>query len=221
VKRENVSRGTDEEKTKTTLRAERLLDGSVTLLRLDVPLPDEKTDFEGSPFQPQLGDIKGRVGFRAFRSGELAFPSFVEVTLPSADPDSAGSGKLQIGAALRMVGPAHLPFLDAAHRSAFEVQVQQVVSVAGDEERKDINTTKIELTLNDLWRGEYTLKLKLKPNVDWEQDGKSGAVAEIEGGVLFARGWRTWLMLGHRAWGADNIQGTYETKLEIGLARTY
>jgi hypothetical protein len=216
-----TSRGTDEEKTKTNLRAERFLAGPAALLRLDVPLPDEKTDFEGSPFQPQLGDIKGRIGFRALRSGELAFPSFVEVTLPTADPDSAGSGKVQLGAALRMLGPVRLPFLDAAHRSQWEVQLQQVVSVAGDEERKDINTTKIELTLNDVWRTEYTFKLKLKPNIDWIQDGKTGAVAELEGGLLFGQGWRTWLMLGHRAWGSEDIQGTYATKVEIGLALTY
>jgi hypothetical protein len=127
-----------------------------------------------------------------------------------------------VSAALRMLGPARLPFSDAAaHRSQFEVQLQQVVSVAGDEERKDVNVTKIELTLYDLWRGRYTFKLKLKPNIDWVQDGDSGAVGEIEGGLLFAQHWRTWLMLGRRVWGPAGIQGTYTDRVELGLARTY
>jgi hypothetical protein len=222
LKREMTSRGTPEETTKTSLRFERFFSGAVRLLRLDLPFPDEHTDFDGSPFDPRLGDIKVRAGFQPASRGELSFPSFVEVTLPTADPESLGSGKLQIGAALRMLAPARLPFPDpAVHRSQFEGQLQQVVSVAGDEERKDVNVTKIELTLNDLWRRRYTFKLKLKPNIDWVQDGDSGAVGEIEGGLLFAEGWRAWLMLGHRVWGPAGIQGTYTDRVEIGLARTY
>lgn len=217
-----TSRGTPDETTKTTLRLERFFAGTVRLLRLDLPFPDEETDFSGSPFDPRLGDIKIRAGFQPLRSGELSFPSFVEVTFPTADPDSLGSGKLQVGAALRMLAPVRLPFPDpGAHRSVFEAQVQQVVSVAGDEERKDINVTKIELTLNDLWRGKYPFKLKLKPNIDWEKDGDTGAVGEIEGGFLFGQGWRAWLMLGHRVWGPAGIQGTYTDRVELGLARTY
>jgi hypothetical protein len=221
VKRDMVSRGTEEEKTKTTLRGERFLDGPIALLRLDLPLPDHEQDFNGSPFHPHLGDVKGRIGFRAWRWGELLFPYFVELTLPTADPESLGTGKVQLSAAQRMVGPAPLPFLDASHRTAFEVQLQQVVSIAGDDARKDINVTKIELTLGDIWRAEYTFKLKLKPNIDWIEDGRTGAVAEIEGGLLFGRDWRTWLMLGRRAWGPANISGTYKDKVEIGLARSF
>ena len=217
-----TSRGTPEESTRSNLRLERFLDGPVALLRLDLPFPDEQTDFNGDPFNPRLGDVKLRAGFRALRSGSLAFPSFVEMTFPTADPETLGAGKYQLGAALRMLAPIEAPFLDpAAHRTVFEAQVQQVVSVAGDADRKDINVTKIELTLYDLWQGRYTAKLKLKPNIDWKLDGESSAVAEIEGGLLFARHWRTWLMLGKRVWGPEGVSGTYDTRVELGLSRNY
>ena len=222
LKRESTSRGSPEESTKTTLRIERFLTGTVTLLRLDLPFPDEETDFNGSPFDPRLGDIKVRMGFKALKSGRFSFPSFVEVTFPTADPDSLGSGKYQLSAAIRMLTPVELPVADSAsHDARFEIQVQQVNSVAGDSMRKDINNTKLELTFYDAWRKQYSGKLKLKPSIDWEQDGKTGAVAEIEGGWFFAPGWRTWLMLGHRAWGPTGIPATYKNRVEIGLARTF
>ena len=154
LKRENTSRGTPEESTKTTLRVERFLTGTVALLRLDLPFPDEETDFNGSAFDPHLGDIKVRVGFKALRSGRYSFPSFVEVTFPTADPESLGSGKYQVSAAIRMLGPVELPAEYAAsHDARFEIQVQQVNSVAGDSSRKDINNTKLELTLYDVGAG--------------------------------------------------------------------
>jgi hypothetical protein len=222
LKRWLTSRGTPDESTRTNFRVDRLLDGPIALLRLEVPFPDEETDFNGSPFQPHLGDIKARVGFRPFTSADLTFPSFVEATFPTADPKTLGTGKYQLGVGLRMIAKVQLPIADAAaHRSAFESQFQQVVSVAGDPDRKDINTTKLEFTLYDVWRGRYTTRLKLKPNIDWVQDGRTGAVAEVEGGMFFAQHWRTWLLFGRRVWGPENIQGTYDTRVELGLSKNF
>jgi hypothetical protein len=222
LKRQMTSNATSDESTKTILRLDWYLGGPVSVVRLDVPLPDEEEDFNGDLLQPRIGDIKTRVTFRPRKSGDLTIVPFVEVTFPTADPESHGTGKYQLSAAARILDRVQLPFWDAAaHRTAFEIQVQQVVSVAGDEERKDINVTKLEFTLYDIWQGRYTTKLKLKPNIDWVQDGKSGAVGEIEGGVFFAEHWRAWLTLGTRVWGPDDIQGTYGKRAELGLARTF
>jgi hypothetical protein len=222
LKRQNTSRGTPEESTKTTLRVETFFRGPVEMLRFDFPFPDEETDFSGSPFNPRLGDIKTRVRFRALEAGGYSFPSFVEVTFPTADPESLGTGKYQLSAGIRMLAPLALPFPDpAAHKSRLETEVQQVNSVGGDPDRKDINYTKFELTLYDIWRRDYTFKLKLKPSVDWVMDGRTGAVGEVEVGLFFARDWRTWLMLGRRLWGPPGIGGTYDDRVELGLARTF
>jgi hypothetical protein len=222
LKRQNTSRGTPEESTKTTLRVETFFTGPVEVLRFDFPFPDEKTDFGGSPFDPRLGDIKTRLRFRPLQASSYSVPSVVEVTFPTADPESLGSGKYQLSAGIRMLAPVSLPAIDrTSHTSRLEAEVQQVNSIGGDPERKDINYTKFELRFYDVWRKTYTLKLKLKPVVDWNLDGDTGAVSEVEGGLFFARDWRAWLMLGGRVWGPSGIASTYDTRVELGVARTF
>lgn len=222
IKRQNTSRGTPDESTQTSLRIETFFDGAVSALRLDVPLPDEKTDFEGDAFNPRLGDVKLRAKFMPLKSGDYTFPSFLELVFPTADPKSSGSGKYQLNGGIRMIVPFTLPIAQPKeHKAQFETELSQTVSVAGDESRKDVNYTKFEFTFYNVWRQQYTMKLKLKPSVDWIQDGKTGSVGEIEGGLFFARHWRTWLMLGRRLTGPEGIKGTYNTRLEFGLARTY
>jgi len=224
LKRANTSRGTPEETTKTTLRFETFLDGAVSLLRVDLPFPDADTDFEGSPFDPRLGDIKVRTGFRALESGSLRFPSFLELTVPSANPSSLGAGKYQLGAGIRMLVPFQA--LGEPHATRFETEVSQTVSFLGDTQRADVNYTKLEFTLYDLWRERYTLKLKLKPAFDHAKH-EQGGVGEIELGSYFGekagpqRPWRAWLMLGARLYGPDDVSSTYNTRLELGLARTF
>jgi len=222
LKRQNTSRGTPEESTKTTLRVERFLDGPVEAIRLDFAFPDEKQDFDGSPLNPRLGDIKARLRFRPLKGNGYSIPSFVEASFPTAHPDSLGSGKYQLSAGIRIVAPVTAAFLDPSrHTLRLEAEVEQVNSIGGDSSRKDIAHTKFELTAYDIWRETYTAKLKLKPAVDWEADGRTGAVAEVEGGVFFARDWRAWIMFGRRVWGPSGIASTYDTRVELGAARTF
>ena len=222
IKRQNTAHGTPDETTMTTLRVERYFDGPVAMFRFDLPLPDQKTDFGGDPLNPHLGDVKARLRFKAFKSGDLSFPSFVQATFPTADPKSLGKGKYQLSAGIRMVDPVRLSFLDASsHRSTFEMEVQQTNSVAGDPNVKDVRNTRFEFTFFDAWQQIWTFKVKVKPNVDWAQNGKTGGVAEAEAGRYFGQDWRAWLMLGHRAWGPSGIANTYQTRMELGLQYTY
>ena len=219
VKRQNTDHDTPGESTKTTLRLEALPDGPVALWRLDLPFPDEKTSFSGSPFDPRLGDIKLRARLRPLDVRGVPVSFFSELTFPTADPDSLGQGKYQV-----MIGMESFHRLDSIssedHKLSFSPQVQQVVSVAGDAQRKDVNHTKFELALRDVWRTVYSLKFTAKPVIDWEQDGKTGAVGELEGGVTFQHGWRALLMLGGRLWGGD-VASTYGTRLELTVGRTF
>jgi len=220
--RQNTAHGTPGESTQTKLRIDTILHGTINLFRIDLPFPDDKTTFAGDPFNPRPGDLKTRIGFAPFRAGGYSFPSFIEATFPTANPESLGSGKYQLSAALRMLAPIDLPVARPAdHEARFEGQVQQVNSVAGDPDTKDINYTKFELTLNDTWRGTYTFKLKFKPAVDWRQNGLTGSVGEVEGGLFFRRDWRAWLMLGHRVTGPSGIPSTYSDRIEIGIARKF
>jgi len=222
LKRQNTSRGTPEETTQTTVRIESFFDGVVNLLRLDLPFPDEKTDFAGSPFHPRMGDVKIRARFQVPRVSGHALLPFVEATFPTADPESLGSGKYQLSAGVRLRVPLSLPVAHPNdHEARFETELQQTNSVGGDSGRTNINYTKFEFTLYDLWRAKYTFKLKLKPTVDWMQNGKIGTVGEVEGGMFFERHWRVWLMAGRRLSGPQGIKETYSDRLELGLARTF
>ena len=209
VKRTSTARGTPGESTRTTLRLERYFDGPVGMFRFDLPLPDEKTTFAGDPFEPRLGDVKMRLRFRPLKSGGYAFPAFVEAAFPTADPKTLGEGKYLLTGGIRMVG------------TALEAEMSHTASVAGDPNVSNVRYTKFELQWSRAWQDRYDLELKIKPVVDWIQNGRTGAVAEIELGMHLSRDWRTWIMLGHRAWGPSGIAATYQTRLELGLNYTY
>jgi hypothetical protein len=216
LKRQATSRGTPEETTKTNLKFDYFPEeGIVALLRLELPFPDEKSTFEGSPFDPDFGDAKTRVGFRAIEVLGRPTTSFVELTFPTADPESQGTGKYQISAGAKPTfalspGPSWL----GSPRQAFSVQIQQVVSFAGDADRKDINQTKFELEWRDTWAGGHYGKVTAKPVVDWVGDGETGAVLEVEGGWVVDRRWTLALMAGGLLWG-DGVPGTYNTRVEL------
>jgi hypothetical protein len=219
LKRQNTDHDTPGESTKTTVRLEALPDGRVALWRLDLPFPDEKPSFSGSPFDPRLGDVKLRARLKPVDVAAVPVSFFSELTFPTSDPRSLGQGKYQVMAGMETFHPLDSMSTED-HKLSFLPQVQQVVSVAGEADRKDVNYTKFELALRDVWRKAYSLKLTAKPVIDWEQDGKTGAVVELEGGIAFQHGWRVLLMLGGRLWG-DDVASTYGTGVELTVGRTF
>ena len=221
LKRQNTNRATPAESTNTTLRFERYFGGPVSLLRIDLPFPDDKTDFSGSPFDPHRGDLKVRVGFRAIQTGSVPLASFIEATFPTANPESLGTGKDQLSAAIE----TRVPVRALGSRPVFEnrtlsAQIRQVVSVAGDPAATNINYTKLELAIRGIWRGDYSAKLTAKPVVDWEHGATTGAVLELEGGWTFMHHWRALLMVGTRLWG-PGVPSTYADRVELTIAYTY
>jgi len=218
LKRQATNRGTPGESTKTQLKIDAYPGGFLSLFRLEVPFPDEKTDFEGDPFNPRLGDIKVRAGLRPVRMHDIPVSTFIEVTFPTADPEDLGSGKYQLTPGLYAALPIPLPKSPAqSHQLTFFPLIKQVVSVAGDGDRKNINYTQLEFALRDMWRNQFWFKLTPKPVVDWEQDAETGAVAELELGWIVNRCWSTWMMLGTRLWG-DGVPGTYDKRVELGVS---
>jgi hypothetical protein len=215
LKRQATDRATIGETSSTWIKIEAFRSGVVSLLRLELPFPDWKTSFEGDPSSPGLGDIKTRVGFRAVPLGGIPISSFFEVTFPTAQSEELGTGQYQLSPGIWSNIPISLtPLVPADHKVSFEPLIQQVVSVAGDADRRNINYTKFELSLRDLWRQKYRMKLTAKPIVNWMQDGNTGAVAELEGGWNIHRHWWVDLMFGTRLWG-EGVPTTYDQRIEI------
>jgi hypothetical protein len=221
LRRQNTEKGTPEETTRTTLRLEVDMKGTVSRLRFDLPFPDEKTDFGGDPFQPRLGDVKVRAIFRSFKSGDTRLSSNIEMTFPTADSSVSGAGKYQVSAAVGSAsGAPDFVLASGRHQLRFEWSIRQTVSIAGDADRKDINNTKPELGLRDTIGSRYWLKLTLKPTIDWIQDGKTGAVLELEGGWNASRDWRFSLKGGAGLWG-DGTPGYYNHRVELVAGRAF
>lgn len=218
VRRENVDRATAEETTKTYFRSDNFVwDG---MLSFQVAFPDAKTDFTGSPFDPRLGDSKARFRFKAFDAGRFGISYFVEATFPTADPAELGSGKHQASAGVTAGTPTPVPqSMRGLMELRFTAQLQQVNSVAGDAARPDINYTKLDLSLRDTWRDNWA-KLALNTRWDWEQNGRSGAVGELEFGRRLDPHWSLWGMVGHLLWG-EGVKATYGTKVMLGLDRWF
>lgn len=213
VRRENVDHGTSEETTRSYVRSDNFVWGG--MLSFQVAFPDDRTDFEGSPFDPRLGDSKTRFRFAAFPAGGFGVSYFVEATFPTADPEELGSGKYQLSAGVT----AAKEMAKDSQLFRFTSQLQQVNSVAGDEARPNINYTKLDLSLRDTWR-ENWLRVALNTRLDWEQGGKTGAVGELELGQRLGPDWSVWLMAGGRLWG-EGVKATYGSKLMIGLDRWF
>jgi hypothetical protein len=205
VRRDNVDRGTTEETTKTFVRSDNFVWGG--MLSFQVALPDEKTDFSGSPFDPRLGDSKVRFRFAPSYAG---ISYFLEATFPTADPAELGAGKYQFSA-----GATASTERD---RLRFTSQLQQVNSVAGDAARPDINYTKLDLSLRNTWPQDW-VKAALNTRADWEL-GKTGAVGELEYGHRFNAAWSLWVLAGGLLWG-EGVKATYGSKLMIGLDRWF
>jgi hypothetical protein len=218
LRRENVDRGTSEETTKTYARLDNFVwDG---MLSFQVAFPDEKTDFNGSPFNPRLGDSKTRFRFAPLSAEGFSMSYFVEATFPTADPDELGSGKYQLSAGATATTQIPAPeFIKRSHVFRLTSQLQQINSVAGDEERPDINYTKLDLSLRDTW-GANWVKLAVNTRVDWEQNGRTGAVGELEYGRRLDPDWSLWLLAGGLLWG-EGVKGTYGAKVMIGVDRWF
>jgi len=218
LRREFTNRGTPDETTKTTVRLTAYLRGAVSQLRLDLPFPDAETDFSGNITEPRLGDVKLRTTFRDLRAGTLALSTFLEMTFPTANPTSLGSGKYQVSAGARTVVPFTLGETPpVSHRLTFRPLVQQYVSVAGDPDYKDINNTRLQVGLRDTWRKKGWFGATLKTTVDWVQDGATGAVGEVEVGAFLGRVLSVWVIGGARLWGGS-VPGTYDHRVSIAMA---
>ena len=172
-----------------------------------------------APSTPRLGDIKFRLVARTRDWNGMPWSPRMEVTLPTANPESLGGGKLQLMVGARTSGKLE-PLDSVTQKFTWGVLLQQTVSLAGDPATKDVNNTKFELEALDTWASGWSLKFTLKPTVDWVMDGEVGGVGELEGGVRLRDGWRLALMAGARAWGPA-VAGTYGKRLELTAGRRF
>jgi hypothetical protein len=216
AKRQFTNRGSVEEASKSTIRLEATPDGFISRVRMDLQFIDGKN---GDPLTPQLGDTKLRFGFHSLSLGKTSLSPFIETTFPTADPESVGNGKYQLSPGAEFYVPLW-KFGSNDHperwKTGLNTLIQQVVSVAGDPSRKDINYTRLEPELVAAWEEKLVLSLTPKLVLDWHDGEKTGFMLEVEGEWNFNRHWRLAVTLGKGLVNTDVPTG-YQSKVEFSV----
>lgn len=215
AKREYTDKGQPPEKTQSSLKVDWYPRGRISLLRLQIPFPDENQEDAAvfDFFHPRLGDLKARLGFRSFPVFEHPLATFVEFTFPTANPASIGQEKYQVMAGVRLaLGRI------TGRGLRFDLQITQTASVAGDPSAKDINKTNGELTAKKTWRDNTYVTVKLRAVTDWEKSAYTGGAVEFKGSLNINPRWSIWVQYGHGAWNQD-ATGMYQSKIGFGLVR--
>jgi hypothetical protein len=220
LKRENTNKGQQGETTKTTLRLEHDPGGAVSLLRLDVPFVDKNKSFGGDLASQGLGDIKVRVGVRRIPFwSPVDLSGYVEIVFPTASPKDLGSGMYQLAPAVKFTVPVYPgPGIFSAHDVTGSAEVQQYLSLGGFGGFKDIDYTKFDFQLKDVWRKKYWAILKVKPVIDWEQDGRWGGTAEVEIGWFINRRWSLYVSYTNSLPDGNHVPGTCEKRVTLDVA---
>ena len=159
------------------------LDGK---LQLRVRVPFKSLDIDSGPISSSesgLGDINVRVLAVPFlnpKSG-TALAVGIEAFFPTASEDILGEGKFSLGP--QIFGVKFLPF--GIRGSLIAPAVQQVVSVAGEGDRADINRTQLDLFLLKQSDDKRTYVL-LDPQyvVNWKNNTEFGLMEAEVGYVL-------------------------------------
>lgn len=215
LRRQWTDRATSEASSRTTLRLEVAPQEFLSLIRLDIPFVDEQN---GDPLTPHLGDIKNKLVSSHIPLDDVKLDGVFETTFPSAQPESLGQGKYQLGPGFEFILPiwgSSRGDMPSPWIVSFKPWLEQNFSVAGSPDFKNINYTKLELELSAKWKKKLTIKLTPKPVYNWEKDN-SGAVIELETDWNFTRRWYADLVLGHGLWGVGTPT-TYNSMVLIAL----
>ena len=214
LKRQLSNRGAIDESSRTTLRAELLLDSPLTLVRVELPFVDKNNSFTSDPLNAGLGDLKTRFAFTPIPVPGAPVAFFLELVFPTAE-GTLGYGKYQVAPGVTSsikVAPWREPVL------LFAPLVEQYLSFAGDPTRSPIDYTYTELNLEARWP-HLRLSLNPKPTIDWTKGVSSAAVLELQATWIISSHWRLWIKGGQRLWGGT-LPGTYDQQLETGVRWT-
>ncbi len=219
LKHTMTNRGAIDERTKVIARVEKLLDGPVSLLRVDLPYVDKNNQFAMDLANAGFGDVECRVGARPVRWGSTAVVlPFLDATFPTAATSRTGSGKWLLGPAVSLGVNLPAPWA-AGPTLSFQPQLQQYFSVAGDPARPDIDYTGAELKLEAEWKDVALVNVNPKPVLDWTSGVRTACVLDVQGIWLVTRLIRLSVRSGFRLWG-EALPSTYDQQLEVAVRLT-
>jgi hypothetical protein len=132
-----------------------------------------------------------------------------ELALDTASDDRLGTGKY-------VFQPTLYASIDAPqYKSVVFPFVQQFWSIAGDDDRDDINTTLLRVGLLSRWPNRIYTFVEPSLYVDWERDADTGFTLEVEIGRLMTRDLAIWARPGVGVYG--DLPGIYDWNFEVGF----
>ena len=157
------------------------------------------------------GDLLVRGAWRATQREGFALILVTEVTFDTADDPRLGQGKT-------IVAPLVYAAIDLPkHDSVFFPNVQHYFSVAGDENRADVNVTFLKPNLLTRWPHKMYTFLEPQFTIDWERDAKIGLTVELEVGKILSRNIAAWARPGIGVINRNELPQVYEWNLEVGM----
>jgi len=173
------------------------------LLRFEVPLPVAEHPAFG--VHAGLGDAYGQVLIVPRLSRRFAVVAGSGLSIPIATHDLLGSGKW-------IVAPAAIPVFFFP-RGLWLVKVQNFTSIAGDDERADVNFLLITPTLLRAFGRASWILVDTETKTDWRLDRRTGVKSGIQLGHIFGHGVGLWLK--PEVWWGANQSGDWNLKTGI------
>ena len=177
--------------------------------RVELPYVWVDPDLPGVGSEHGIGDAVLRLNYRAARGPGYAVVVAPELALDTASDDRLGTGKY-------VFQPVLYASIDAPqYKSVVFPYVQQFWSIAGDDDRNDINTTLLRLGLLSRWPNRFYTFVAPSLYIDWERDADTGFTLELEIGRLLTRNLALWARPGVGVFG--DLPVVYDWNFEVGF----
>lgn len=181
------------------------------LLRMDMPyLRTSDPNRQGIPSQSGASDLAITAGWRVYNTPEYALLIGALSTFPTAANDALGFGKYTVGPAVATA--RFVPQLDSFLIGLLSYQT----SVGGDPSRKDVSFFSVTAQVNSFWGQRWWTIVQSVWNVDFERNGKSSMVMELEAGRNLIGRFGAYVRPGVGIWGRD-VAGAYQWNIEVGV----
>ena len=179
-------------------------------LRLETPYVTYDPGSGGESVSGQ-GDLLVRAAWRSIQRDGFALIVATDVIFDTADDYRLGFGKTIV--APHMYAAIDLP----AYDSVFFPNIQHYLSVAGDNDRGDVNFTTLKPNLLTRWPNRVYTFLEPQFSIDWERDAKVGLTIELEVGKILSKNIAAWGRPGIGAINRNELPFVYEWNFEVGM----
>ena len=179
-------------------------------LRVELPYVTYDPGAGGERVSGQ-GDLLARGAWRVIQREGFALIVATDVIFDTADDERLGFGKTVF--APHIYAAVDLP----AYNSVFFPNIQHYFSVAGNDNRGDVDFTTIKPNLLTRWPNKVYTFLEPQFTIDWKRDAKVGLTVELEVGKILSRNIAAWVRPGVGVINRNELAQVYEWNLEVGM----